>query len=46
MPIPADIPKHIDDIARAALDDIMASMSIDDIRKLVAEIELKLRKPN
>jgi hypothetical protein len=44
MPIPADIPKHIDDIARAVVDDILDSWSLEDVEKLVEEIEKKLRK--
>ena len=43
--IPQEFTEFADDLVRAMVADIMASMSLEEIRLLIEEMEAKLRKP-
>jgi hypothetical protein len=46
MSIPVDLAKAAEDIARAMVADIMESWSPEEIRRLIEQMEAKLRKPH
>jgi hypothetical protein len=44
MPIPSDIPSFVEDLAAEMIADIFESCSPDEIRQLMDELELRLRR--
>jgi hypothetical protein len=45
MLTPLEITKFAQDLARAMVADIMASLPLEEVRRLIEEMEAKLRKP-